>query len=121
MRIVIPGGTGQIGRILDRALTAEGHEVLVLTRRPRADRELYWDGRTLGRWAEALDGADAVVNLAGRSVNCRYTDANQRAMLHSRVDSARVVGEAVAAAKRPPRVWLQMSTATIYAHHFGAP
>ncbi|MFD0278166.1 TIGR01777 family oxidoreductase [Kitasatospora sp. NPDC127111] len=121
MKIVIPGGTGQIGRILDRALTAEGHDVLILTRRPRRDRELYWDGRTLGRWAEAVDGSDAVVNLAGRSVNCRYTPANQRAMLDSRVDSARIIGEAVAAAKRPPRVWLQMSTATIYAHHFGAP
>ncbi|AUY52950.1 TIGR01777 family oxidoreductase [Streptomyces sp. CB01881] len=121
MRIVIPGGTGQIGRVLDRALTAEGHDVLVLTRRPRRDRELSWDGRTLGRWAEAVDGSDAVINLAGRSVNCRYTPANQHEMLASRVDSTRVVGEAVAAAARPPRVWLQMSTATIYAHHYGTP
>lgn len=121
MRIVIPGGTGQVGRILDRALSAEGHDVLVLTRRPQRDRELYWDGRTLGRWAEAIDGSDAVINLAGRSVNCRYTRANQREMLTSRVDSTRIVGRAVAAARRPPRVWLQMSTATIYAHHFGAP
>ncbi|MEE1821944.1 TIGR01777 family oxidoreductase [Streptomyces sp. BE20] len=121
MKIVIPGGTGQVGRILDRALTAEGHEVLVLTRQPRRDREIYWDGRTLGRWTEVIDGADAVVNLAGRSVNCRYTEQNQRDMMDSRVHSTRTVGRAVAGARRPPRVWLQMSTATIYPHTYGAP
>ncbi|MFF5718879.1 TIGR01777 family oxidoreductase [Streptomyces buecherae] len=121
MKIVIPGGTGQVGAILDRALTAAGHEVVVLTRRPARERQIGWDGRTLGAWAEAIDGSDAVVNLAGRSVSCRYTAANLRAMMDSRVDSARVVGEAIASASRPPRVWLQMSTATIYAHRFDAP
>ena len=121
MKLVIPGGTGQVGTVLDRALTAAGHEVVILTRRPERERELPWDGRTLGPWAEAIDGADAVINLAGRSVNCRYTPANLREMMHSRVESARVVGEAVAAAARPPRVWLQMSTATVYAHRFDAP
>ncbi|GAA4691204.1 TIGR01777 family oxidoreductase [Streptomyces youssoufiensis] len=121
MKIVIPGGTGQVGTILDRALTAAGHEVVVLTRRPVRERQIGWDGRTLGAWAEAIDGSDVVVNLAGRSVSCRYTAANLRAMMGSRVDSARVVGEAIASASRPPRVWLQMSTATIYAHRFDAP
>ncbi|QKG23290.1 TIGR01777 family oxidoreductase [Actinomadura verrucosospora] len=121
MKLVIPGGTGQVGTILDRAFTAAGHEVVVLTRRPARERELAWDGRTLGPWAAALDGADAVINLAGRSVSCRYTPANLREMMDSRVESARVVGEAIAAAARPPRVWLQMSTATIYAHRFDAP
>ncbi|QKW48721.1 TIGR01777 family oxidoreductase [Streptomyces buecherae] len=121
MKIVIPGGTGQVGTILDRALTAAGHEVVVLTRRPVRERQIEWDGRTLGEWAEAIDGSDVVVNLAGRSVSCRYTAANLRAMMDSRVDSARVVGEAIASASRPPRVWLQMSTATIYAHRFDAP
>ncbi|MFD3523143.1 TIGR01777 family oxidoreductase [Streptomyces sp. NPDC058653] len=122
MRIVLPGGTGQVGGVLDRALTAAGHEVVILTRRPTRKHELAWDGRTLGPWAaEAVDGADAVVNLAGRSVSCRYTAANLREMMASRVDSARVVGEAIAAAARPPKVWLQMSTATVYAHRFDAP
>jgi uncharacterized protein (TIGR01777 family) len=120
MKVVLPGGTGQVGTILDRALTAAGHEVTVLTRRPRRARQIGWDGVTLGPWAEAIDGCDVVVNLAGRSVSCRYTPANLRAMMDSRVDSARVVGEAIAAAARPPRVWLQMSTATIYAHRFDA-
>jgi uncharacterized protein (TIGR01777 family) len=120
MKVVLPGGTGQVGAILNRALTAAGHEVVVLTREPGREREVRWDGRTLGAWAEEIDGSDVVVNLAGRSVSCRYTPANLRAMMDSRVDSARVVGEAIAGAARPPRVWLQMSTATVYAHRFDA-
>ncbi|MFF8521792.1 TIGR01777 family oxidoreductase [Streptomyces werraensis] len=120
MKIVLPGGTGQVGTILDRALSAAGHEVVVLTRRPRRPGDVAWDGVSLGPWAEAVDGADVVINLAGRSVSCRYTPENLRAMMDSRVDSARVVGEAIASARRPPKVWLQMSTATIYAHRFDA-
>ncbi|MFE4696400.1 TIGR01777 family oxidoreductase [Streptomyces sp. NPDC056738] len=118
MKVVLPGGTGQVGTILDRALTAAGHEVTVVTRHPARAHDVGWDGATLGPWAAAIDGCDAVINLAGRSVSCRYTTENLRAMMDSRVDSARVVGEAIAAAARPPRVWLQMSTATVYAHSF---
>lgn len=121
MKIVIPGGTGQVGGFLHRALTAAGHEVVVLTRNPVRDSDVRWDGKTPGPWAKVIDGSDAVINLAGRSVSCRYTQANLQAMMDSRVDSARVVGEAIAAVERPPRVWLQMSTATIYAHRFDAP
>jgi uncharacterized protein (TIGR01777 family) len=120
MKVVLPGGTGQVGAVLEPALTAAGHEVTVLTRRPARANHVGWDGRTLGDWAAAVDGCDAVVNLAGRSVSCRYAADNLRAMMDSRVDSARVVGEAIAAAARPPRVWLQMSTATVYAHRFDA-
>ena len=119
MKIVIPGGTGQIGGVLRRALAERGDRVTVLSRHPErledGIRHVVWDGRTPGAWAAELDGADAVVNLAGRTVSCRYTDANLRQMMDSRVDSTRAVGEAVARAARPPRVWLQMSTATIYA------
>ncbi|MFG2719076.1 epimerase [Streptomyces sp. NPDC048416] len=120
MKIVIPGGTGQVGSVLDRALTAAGHDVVILTRRPRGPREVGWDGRTLGAWADAVDGSDVVINLAGRSVSCRYTEANLRDMMDSRVQSAHVVGEAIGAAARPPKLWLQMSTATVYAHRFDA-
>ncbi|MFI7675489.1 TIGR01777 family oxidoreductase [Actinophytocola sp. NPDC049390] len=116
MKIVIPGGSGHIGTFLSRALRNAGHEVVALGR----GSGVRWDGRTLGPWAAEIDGADAVVNLAGRSVNCRYTPANLREMMASRVDSARVVGAAIAAAARPPAVWLQMSTATIYAHRVDA-
>ncbi|SDM36194.1 hypothetical protein SAMN04487981_101271 [Streptomyces sp. cf386] len=121
MKIVIPGGTGQVGTILNRALTAAGHDVVVLTRRPAREREVRWDGETLGQWAEVVDGSDIVINLAGRSVSCRYTAPNLQAMMDSRVHSTQVVGEAIARAARPPRVWLQMSTATVYAHRFDAP
>ncbi|MFF8195292.1 epimerase [Streptomyces bobili] len=121
MKIVVPGGTGQVGTLLRRALTAAGHEVVVLSRRPQRPGDLAWDGRTPGPWTDAVDGSDVVINLAGRSVSCRYTPANLREMMDSRVNSARVVGEAIARAARPPRLWLQMSTATIYAHRFDAP
>ncbi|MEO9322905.1 TIGR01777 family oxidoreductase [Nocardioides sp. C4-1] len=124
MRFVIPGGTGHVGGVLRRALVEAGHDVVVLSRRPETleagVRHAVWDGRTLGPWAAEVDGADVVVNLAGRSVSCRYTDANLRQMMDSRVESTRVVGEAIARAEHPPAVWLQMSTATIYAdarHH----
>jgi uncharacterized protein (TIGR01777 family) len=124
MKVVIAGGAGFLGRLLARELCRRGDEVVVLSRRvsevPGA-RVVVWDGRTLCAWAAEVDGADAVVNLAGRSVNCRYTAANLRQMLSSRVDSARAVGAAIARATRPPPVWLQMSTATIYAHAFGPP
>lgn len=120
MKIVIPGGTGQIGRVLAEALRARGDEVLVLGR-GGGPGVVVWDGRTLGAWAKEIDGADAVVNLAGRSVNCRYDKDNLTEMLTSRIDSTRVVGRAIQAAARPPRVWLQASTATIYAHRFDAP
>jgi nucleoside-diphosphate-sugar epimerase len=123
MKIVIPGGTGQVGALLARALRARGDDVVIVSRGSTGAgdvRVVEWDGRTPGAWAREVDGADAVVNLAGRSVNCRYSDANLEAMMSSRVDSTRAVGRAIELAARPLRVWLQMSTATIYAHRFDA-
>lgn len=123
MKVVIPGGTGQVGTILARVFQGNGHEVVVLSRKPIPApwRVVGWDGRTLGDWTKEIDGADAVINLAGRSVNCRYTPSNRRSILESRVDSTRVVREAIARSTRPPRVWLQAGTATIYAHRHDAP
>ena len=124
MRIVLPGGTGQVGTILARSLRAEGHDVVILSRSPARSpyaAVFHWDARTLGPWKAVIDGADVVINLAGRNVNCRYNDANRRAIMDSRVESTRVLGEAIARAARPPRVWLQSSTATIYAHRLDAP
>ncbi|THV30188.1 epimerase [Glycomyces paridis] len=119
MKIVIPGGTGHLGAVLERGLLAAGHHITVLTRNPTSHHHLHWDGRTPGPWTDAIDGADAVVNLAGRSVNCRYTPENLAAMMDSRIASTRAVGEAIAAANRPPAVWLQAGTATVYAHTHG--
>ena len=123
MKIVIPGGTGQVGTVLARAFQNDDHEVVVLSRRPafRPWRVVEWDAETLASWADEIDGADVVINLAGRSVNCRYTAENRRQMMDSRVNSTRVVGEAIAAAENPPKVWLQMSTATIYSHRYDEP
>ncbi|HET9172958.1 MAG TPA: DUF1731 domain-containing protein [Actinospica sp.] len=121
MKIVIPGGTGQVGTLLRRSLIAEGHDVVVLTRRPTQPHEIAWDGASLGDWAKELDGAGGVINLAGRSVSCRYNDANLRAMMDSRVRSTEVIGAAIARCDTPPEVWLQASTATIYAHRYDAP
>jgi len=123
MKIVLPGGSGQIGAVLARAFTAAGHEVVILSRSPAASpwRTVAWDAETIGDWEKEIDGADVVVNLAGRSVNCRYNAANRRAMMDSRVRSTRAVGKAIANAKKPPRVWLQASTATIYSHRYDAP
>jgi uncharacterized protein (TIGR01777 family) len=123
MKIVIPGGSGQVGAILARAFCADGHKVVVLSRRPAKASwpVVYWDGENLGDWVSEVEGADAVINLAGRSVNCRYNAKNRRAILDSRVNSTRLVGQAIARAVRPPRVWLQASTATIYAHRYDAP
>ncbi len=96
---------------------------MVLSRKPIDDevRQVLWDGRSAGPWHAEIDGADAVINLAGRSVDCRYHAKNRRDILESRVDSTRNIGAAIANARRPPRLWLQASTATIYAHRFDAP
>jgi uncharacterized protein len=122
MKIVLPGGSGQVGHILARAFARDGHEVVLLTRKPGVQwRTVLWDAETLGAWASEIDGADVVINLAGRNVNCRYTPENRREIKESRIRSTKVVGQAIAQAMRPPRVWLQASTATIYAHRYDAP
>lgn len=109
--------------MLARHMTAAGHDLVILSRRPSTGlfRTVHWDGASLGEWQREIDGCDVVINLAGKSVNCRYNAAAREEILHSRTHSTRVVGEAVANATRPPFVWLQASTATIYSHRFDAP
>ena len=124
MKLVIPGGSGQVGTLLARAFTADDHDVVVLSRKPSSGaawRVVGWDAKTSGDWTAELEGADAVINLAGKTVNCRYTPENRREIMASRVDSTHIVGKAIANAQRPPRVWLQASTATIYADRYDAP
>jgi uncharacterized protein (TIGR01777 family) len=123
MKIVIAGGSGQVGNGLSRAFGAAGHEIVILSRGKSsgAARTVPWDGRTLGAWASEIDGSDAVINLAGRSVNCRYNAENRRQIVESRTESTRVVGEAIARSSRPPKVWLQAATATIYADRRDGP
>jgi len=118
LRIVIPGGTGQIGQILARHFHGQGHCVTVIARHPSVSEwpTLIWDAREFGDWRRALEGADLVINLAGRSVNCRYDAANRREIKNSRTISTALVGRAIAEAAQPPRLWLNASTATIYRH-----
>jgi uncharacterized protein (TIGR01777 family) len=115
MRVVIFGGTGQLGTFLTRWLKEKGHTVQVIGRSV-PNPESRWDGQNDGPWMKAVDGADAVINLAGRSVNCRYHWPNLNEMMQSRVDSCEAVGRAIEQAAHPPPVWIQASTATIYAH-----
>ena len=114
-RIILAGGSGFLGRALAREFGRGGaYEVVTLTRAPRAVGDVHWDGHTVGRWAAVVDGADAVVNLAGRSVNCRYTARNLAEIDESRVNAVRAIGAAIRAAARPPPVLVQASTTAIY-------
>jgi len=122
-RIVIAGGSGFLGGILIAHFGRQGFEVVNLSRSAAGSRtgcrEVVWDGKTLGPWTSELEGADAVINLAGRSVDCRYHERNRREILDSRIEPTRALGQAIARRKSPPRVWLNSSTATIYRHTFG--
>lgn len=117
VKIVIAGGSGSLGRRLCAFLHDGGHEVVVLTRRPREDagphREVYWDGRTVGEWAAELAGA-AVINLAGELVDRRPTAANIRVLTESRVEPTRALARAAAGLSAPVPVWVQASTLAIY-------
>src|SRR3989440_1583346 len=121
-RIVLAGGTGFIGTFLRQRLAADGYEVVLLTRSPIRNggeiRQIPWDGQNLGDWRIELEVSHALINLSGRSVNCRYNEKNRREILESRVETTRILGEAVARAVSPPPVWLNASTATIYKHTF---
>lgn len=124
MKVVIAGGSGQVGTVVARAWHARGDDIVVLSRSPGTGhpwRTVRWDARTRGSWERELDGADVLLNLAGRSVNCRYTPENRASIKDSRVHSTQLLGDAVCDAATPPRVWLQSSTATIYAHRYDAP
>jgi uncharacterized protein (TIGR01777 family) len=123
LRIVLPGGSGQVGRMLARFFQERGHYVTVLTRLPYADtyRTVRWDGENVGPWIDYLEGTDVCINLTGRSVNCRYTPANRAAIYHSRIGSTRLLGEVIRGLEEPPWVWLNASTATIYRHALDRP
>jgi uncharacterized protein len=118
VRIVIAGGTGQVGSMLARHFHRNGHAVVVLSRSLRKAPWMVvrWDGFTAGPWIKELDRSDALSNLAGRNVNCRYTPKNRQAILESRIHATQVLHQAVAAIRNPPPVWINASTATIYRH-----
>lgn len=118
LRIVIAGGSGQVGRMLASHFHNCGHAVTVVARHasPTQWRTALWNGRDLDSWSQEIDGADVIINLAGRSVNCRYNEKNRREIMESRVQTTRIIGRAIAAATHPPPLWINASTATIYRH-----
>ena len=119
-RVVIAGGSGFLGQFLAKELVRRGNDVVILSRHAKepsangAIRFLEWDGRHVGRWAESLDGARAVINLAGRSVNCRHTPENRKEIIESRVESVRAIGQGLKRCAKPPEVWIQASSLAIY-------
>ena len=123
MKIVIPGGSGQVGHMLARHFHAHGDTVTLLSRNPKPApwRSISWDGATPGAWIADLEQSDVCINLSGRSVNCRYTAANRRAIYDSRIQSTRLLNQVVASLQSAPRVWLNASTATIYRHALDRP
>ncbi len=109
MRIVIPGGSGQVGTLLCRHFLGQGHSVAVLRRQSSSE------------WPAQLEDSDVCINLAGRSVNCRYTVRNRRIIHESRISSTQFLNEVIGSLKHPPHVWLNASTATIYRHALDRP
>ena len=117
MKIVIPGGSGHVGTYLVQHFKEKKYDVTVLSRDKKSGF-VFWDGKTLGEWQKYIDGSDVVINLAGRLVDCLPTKKNLKERMDSRIHSTRVIGEAISQAKKPPKLWIQMSTATIYDHSF---
>ena len=128
MKIILPGGSGQIGTLLARHLHAQDHEIVVLSRTPVAHgrsmpwRVTHWDALTLDPgWTAEIDGADAIIHLSGRTVNTRYTPRHRQEIYDSRVIPTTLIGQAIAASRNPPRIWMNASTATLYRHALDRP
>jgi len=127
MKITIAGGTGFIGKELVNHFTKKGDKVLVLGRscNPKDNNSTtdysVWDGQTLGDWVEKIKGTDVLINLTGKSVDCRYTEENKRLILESRTNSVEVLEKAFLQVNEQPKVWLNASTATIYRDEYESP
>ena len=113
-RIILAGGSGFLGKHLCTSLKHDGYEVRILSRSRDGGDFIRWDAKSQGAWTEALEGSFALINMAGRTVDCRYTKKNRAEIMDSRLESTRALGEAVHACKEPPKLWLNSSTATIY-------
>ena len=107
-KIIIAGGTGFIGSYISKRFMESGYDVSVVSRN-RGD--IKWD---LNELSEAMDGAEMVINLAGKSINCRHTESNRKAIINSRVNSTILIGNAISACKNPPKLWINASATGIY-------
>jgi len=119
-KIIIAGGSGFLGKSLSSYFTTKGYKVVVLTRQHQLDTKYIryekWDGKTIGKWVAQLEGAEALINMTGKSVDCRYNHRNKQKIYNSRIDSTYILGEAIDKLENPPLVWINSSSATIYRH-----
>ncbi len=117
--ILIAGGTGFIGQTLEKHFTSKGYSVKILSRNPKRDNEILWDAKTMeGSWVNHLEHLDALINLTGKTINCRFTDANKKAIKESRIVSTALLGQAIDTCSNPPKVWMNSSTTSIYKASF---
>lgn len=116
MKIIIAGGAGFLGQALEYYFQKKGHEIKILTRNLKHENDIYWDGRLIGKWKNELENADVLINLAGKSVDCRYTEKNKNEILSSRIESTNILQKALDQCQNPPKIWLNASSATIYVH-----
>ncbi|WP_044399816.1 TIGR01777 family oxidoreductase [Lacinutrix sp. Hel_I_90] len=114
--IIIAGGSGFLGQVLETFFTKKQYAVKILTRNPKRNNDIYWNAKDLGDWTNQLENTVAVINLTGKSVDCRYTEENKKEIYKSRIDSTNLLGLAINLCEQPPKVWFNSSTATIYRH-----
>lgn len=116
MKIIIAAGTGFLGKNLEKYFTEKGNQVYILTRNPKRKNEILWDAKTLGEWKNLLENSDVLINLAGKSVDCRYTDKNKQEIYDSRINNTEILQQAVDNCINKPKIWLNASSATTYVH-----
>lgn len=116
MKITIAAGTGFLGKNLERYFTEKGNQVYILTRNPKRKNEIYWDAKTLGDWKNYIENTDVLINLTGKSVDCRYNEKNKQEIYSSRIESTKILQQAIDQCINKPKVWLNASSATIYVH-----
>ncbi len=119
-KIVLAGGNGYLGRVLAEFYKPLANEVIILSRKNKAAKgniqTVLWDGRTEGEWKKSLNGADLLINLCGKNVNCRYTEENKAEIINSRIIPTALLGSVIAEMENPPKLWINVTSATIYRH-----
>ncbi|MBB6238948.1 hypothetical protein HDC90_003595 [Pedobacter sp. AK013] len=119
-KIVLAGGNGYLGSVLAKYFSSLADQVIILARKPQATtgniKALVWDGKTIGEWTRSLLGADLLVNLCGKNVNCRYTEKNKKEIFDSRLIPTHLLGKAIEEMENPPKLWVNITSATIYRH-----
>lgn len=116
MKIIIAAGTGFLGKNLEKYFTDKGNQVYILTRNPKRENEIFWDAKNLGEWKNWIENSDILINLTGKSVDCRYTEKNKKEIYNSRIESTKVLQQAIDECVNKPKIWLNASSATIYVH-----